>query len=129
MVRAVHEQLLDVGASFGAVAAMLGVVALLWKWPLGPMFRWFRELGRRLNSLSQGGLPVDVAETIAYFASDAQSAVSTTASVAARVMNPAPVTPVAPLEVSMATPSRVAICSASRWVLVACARNSVARVM
>ena len=32
-----------------------------------------RELGRRLNSLSQGGLPVDVAETIAYFASDAQS--------------------------------------------------------
>jgi len=35
-----------------------------------------RELGRRLNSLSQGGLPVDVAETIAYFACDAQSAVS-----------------------------------------------------
>ncbi len=35
-----------------------------------------RELGRRLNSLSQGGLPVDVAETIAYFAADAQSAVS-----------------------------------------------------
>ncbi|HSO65530.1 MAG TPA: 3-oxoacyl-ACP reductase [Ornithinibacter sp.] len=35
-----------------------------------------RELGRRLNSLAQGGLPVDVAETIAHFASDAQSAVS-----------------------------------------------------
>jgi 3-oxoacyl-[acyl-carrier protein] reductase len=35
-----------------------------------------RELGRRLNSLSQGGLPVDVAETIGYFASDAQSTVS-----------------------------------------------------
>ncbi len=35
-----------------------------------------RELGRRLNSLAQGGLPVDVAETIAYFAADAQSAVS-----------------------------------------------------
>jgi len=35
-----------------------------------------RELGRRLNSLSQGGLPVDVAETIAYFASDAQSTVN-----------------------------------------------------
>ncbi|HET7820575.1 MAG TPA: 3-oxoacyl-ACP reductase [Ornithinibacter sp.] len=35
-----------------------------------------RELGRRLNSLSQGGLPVDVAETIAYFASDGQSTVS-----------------------------------------------------
>jgi 3-oxoacyl-[acyl-carrier protein] reductase len=28
-----------------------------------------REAGRRMNSLSQGGLPVDVAETIAWFAS------------------------------------------------------------
>lgn len=28
-----------------------------------------REAGRRMNSMSQGGLPVDVAETIAYFAS------------------------------------------------------------
>ncbi|WP_299445120.1 3-oxoacyl-ACP reductase [uncultured Phycicoccus sp.] len=35
-----------------------------------------REMGRRLNSLAQGGLPVDVAETIAYFAADEQSAVS-----------------------------------------------------
>lgn len=34
-----------------------------------------REVGRRLNSLAQGGLPVDVAETIAYFAADAQAAV------------------------------------------------------
>lgn len=35
-----------------------------------------RELGRRLNSLSQGGLPVDVAETSAYFSADASAAVS-----------------------------------------------------
>ena len=35
-----------------------------------------RELGRRVNSLSQGGLPVDVAETIAYFAQDASAAVN-----------------------------------------------------
>jgi 3-oxoacyl-[acyl-carrier protein] reductase len=35
-----------------------------------------REVGRRLNSLSQGGLPVDVAEVIAWFAGDAQSAVN-----------------------------------------------------
>ncbi|MGB7818956.1 MAG: 3-oxoacyl-ACP reductase [Ornithinibacter sp.] len=35
-----------------------------------------RELGRRLNSLSQGGLPIDVAETISYFAADAQGAVT-----------------------------------------------------
>ncbi|PKW25458.1 3-oxoacyl-ACP reductase [Phycicoccus duodecadis] len=37
-----------------------------------------REIGRRLNSLAQGGLPVDVAETIAFFAADAQAAVSGT---------------------------------------------------
>ena len=35
-----------------------------------------RELGRRLNSLAQGGLPVDVAEAIAFFAADAQGAVN-----------------------------------------------------
>jgi 3-oxoacyl-[acyl-carrier protein] reductase len=35
-----------------------------------------REAGRRLNSMSQGGLPVDVAETIAWFASPASSGLS-----------------------------------------------------
>jgi 3-oxoacyl-[acyl-carrier protein] reductase len=35
-----------------------------------------REAGRRMNSLSQGGLPVDVAETIAWFASPGSSAVN-----------------------------------------------------
>ncbi|MEO8966793.1 MAG: 3-oxoacyl-ACP reductase [Solirubrobacteraceae bacterium] len=35
-----------------------------------------REAGRRLNSLSQGGLPVDVAETIAWFASPASRGVT-----------------------------------------------------
>jgi 3-oxoacyl-[acyl-carrier protein] reductase len=35
-----------------------------------------REVGRRLSSLAQGGLPVDVAETIAYFAADAQATVN-----------------------------------------------------
>jgi 3-oxoacyl-[acyl-carrier protein] reductase len=35
-----------------------------------------REVGRRLNSLSQGGLPVDVAETIAWFASPASTGVN-----------------------------------------------------
>ena len=28
-----------------------------------------REGGRRMNSLAQGGLPIDVAETVAWFAS------------------------------------------------------------
>lgn len=35
-----------------------------------------RELGRRLNSLNQGGLPVDVAEAIAFFAGPQQATVS-----------------------------------------------------
>ncbi len=35
-----------------------------------------REVGRRLNSLFQGGQPVDVAESIAYFASPASNAVT-----------------------------------------------------
>jgi 3-oxoacyl-[acyl-carrier protein] reductase len=39
--------------------------------PFGP-----REAGRRLSSLSQGGLAVDVAETIAWFASPGSTGVS-----------------------------------------------------
>ena len=35
-----------------------------------------REVGRRLNSLYQGGQPVDVAEAIAYFASPASNALT-----------------------------------------------------
>ena len=35
-----------------------------------------RELGRRLNALSQGGLPVDVAESIAWYANPASTAVN-----------------------------------------------------
>jgi 3-oxoacyl-[acyl-carrier protein] reductase len=35
-----------------------------------------REAGRRMNSLAQGGLPIDVAETIAWFASPGSSAVN-----------------------------------------------------
>ncbi|OLT23595.1 3-oxoacyl-ACP reductase [Ornithinimicrobium sp. CNJ-824] len=35
-----------------------------------------REIGRRINSLQQGGRPVDVAETIAWFAQPASAAVT-----------------------------------------------------
>ena len=35
-----------------------------------------RELGRRLSSLQQGGLPVDVAETVAWFSQDANAGVT-----------------------------------------------------
>ncbi|MGH3492065.1 MAG: SDR family oxidoreductase, partial [Sciscionella sp.] len=39
-----------------------------------PLF--IREAGRRMNSMSQGGLPVDVAELIAYFASPGSAGVN-----------------------------------------------------
>jgi len=39
--------------------------------PLG-----IREAGRRMNSMSQGGLPIDVAEAVAWYASPGSSAVS-----------------------------------------------------
>jgi 3-oxoacyl-[acyl-carrier protein] reductase len=35
-----------------------------------------REVGRLLNSLNQGGLPVDVAETIAWLSQDASAGVT-----------------------------------------------------
>jgi 3-oxoacyl-[acyl-carrier protein] reductase len=35
-----------------------------------------REMGRRINSLAQGGLPVDVAETIAWLSQDANAGVT-----------------------------------------------------
>jgi 3-oxoacyl-[acyl-carrier protein] reductase len=35
-----------------------------------------REVGRRLNAMQQGGLPVDVAETIAWYANPASTAVN-----------------------------------------------------
>jgi 3-oxoacyl-[acyl-carrier protein] reductase len=35
-----------------------------------------REVGRRLNAMSQGGLPVDVAETVAWYADPASTAVN-----------------------------------------------------
>jgi 3-oxoacyl-[acyl-carrier protein] reductase len=39
-----------------------------------PLF--IREAGRRMNSMSQGGLPVDVAETIAWYANPASGVVN-----------------------------------------------------
>ncbi|MDA3644654.1 3-oxoacyl-ACP reductase [Saccharopolyspora indica] len=39
-----------------------------------PLF--VREAGRRMNSMSQGGLPVDVAETIAWYANPASAGVN-----------------------------------------------------
>jgi 3-oxoacyl-[acyl-carrier protein] reductase len=35
-----------------------------------------REAGRRMNSLAQGGLPVDVAETVAWLASPGSATIT-----------------------------------------------------
>ncbi|MDF3043920.1 MAG: 3-oxoacyl-ACP reductase [Ornithinibacter sp.] len=68
---ATDELLRRRGITVNAVAPGFIETAMTARIPLAT-----RELGRRLNSLSQGGLPVDVAETIAHFASDRQAAVS-----------------------------------------------------
>ena len=65
------EALISRGISVNAVAPGFIETEMTARIPLAT-----REVGRRLNSLSQGGLPVDVAETIAYFAQDASAAVS-----------------------------------------------------
>ena len=52
----------------------------------------------------------------------------TTASVAANVINPAPVTPEAPFEVSMATPNKVSCWVNVKSILSACATNRAAIV-
>ncbi len=68
---AADEALARRGITVNAVAPGFIETEMTAKIPLAT-----RELGRRLNSLAQGGLPVDVAETIAFFAADAQAAVS-----------------------------------------------------
>jgi 3-oxoacyl-[acyl-carrier protein] reductase len=54
---------LDRGITINAVAPGFIETAMTAAMPLG-----VREAGRRLNSLRQGGLPVDVAETVAWLA-------------------------------------------------------------
>lgn len=61
----------DAGLTVNAVAPGFIETAMTAAMPLGP-----REVGRRINSLQQGGQTVDVAETIAYFAAPASAAVS-----------------------------------------------------
>ncbi|MEV6300111.1 3-oxoacyl-ACP reductase [Actinoplanes sp. NPDC051861] len=59
------------GVTINAVAPGFIETAMTAKMPLG-----LREAGRRLNSMSQGGLPIDVAEAIAWFASPGSSAIT-----------------------------------------------------
>ncbi|GAA0469153.1 3-oxoacyl-ACP reductase [Paractinoplanes deccanensis] len=64
LVQSTAPALLEKGITINAVAPGFIETAMTAKMPL-----MLREAGRRMNSMSQGGLPVDVAETIAWFAS------------------------------------------------------------
>jgi 3-oxoacyl-[acyl-carrier protein] reductase len=71
MINAFAPVYAEKGITINAVAPGFIETAMTAAIPVG-----IREAGRRLNSLSQGGLPVDVAETIAWYASPASGAVS-----------------------------------------------------
>jgi 3-oxoacyl-[acyl-carrier protein] reductase len=62
---------LDHGITINAVAPGFIITAMTAAVPFAT-----REVGQRLNAMSQGGLPVDVAETIAWYASPGSSAVN-----------------------------------------------------
>ncbi|RZS37777.1 3-oxoacyl-[acyl-carrier protein] reductase [Herbihabitans rhizosphaerae] len=71
MVNAYAPILAKQGATINAVAPGFIETKMTAAVPLAT-----REVGRRLNSLSQGGLPIDVAETIAWYANPASTAVN-----------------------------------------------------
>jgi 3-oxoacyl-[acyl-carrier protein] reductase len=71
MVEALAPELAERGATINAVAPGFIETQMTDAMPIG-----VREAGRRMNSMSQGGLPVDVAETIAWFASPASAGVN-----------------------------------------------------
>jgi len=71
MVRATAPLLAAHGGSINAVAPGFIETEMTARVPLV-----LREMGRRLNSLQQGGQPTDVAETIAFLASDAAGGIN-----------------------------------------------------
>ena len=71
MVESMAPELAKRRATINAVAPGFIETKMTAAMPIGP-----REAGRRLSSLSQGGLPVDVAETIAWFASPASTGIN-----------------------------------------------------
>ena len=68
MVQALGAQLADIPATANAVAPGFIETEMTAAMPA-----FTREAGRRLNSMVQGGLPVDVAETISWLASPASA--------------------------------------------------------
>ncbi|MEO6998821.1 MAG: 3-oxoacyl-ACP reductase [Terracoccus sp.] len=71
LVDALSAQLRDRGITVNAVAPGFIETAMTARIPFAT-----REIGRRMNSLQQGGRPVDVAETIAWFAQPGAAAVT-----------------------------------------------------
>ncbi|MBO3737913.1 3-oxoacyl-ACP reductase [Actinoplanes flavus] len=71
MVQSYAPVLLPRGITINAVAPGFIETAMTATMPIG-----LREAGRRLNSMSQGGLPVDVAETIAWLASPGSATIT-----------------------------------------------------
>jgi 3-oxoacyl-[acyl-carrier protein] reductase len=71
LVQSMAPVLAGRGATVNAVAPGFIETPMTARMPVVP-----REAGRRMNSLAQGGLPVDVAETVAWFASPASGGVT-----------------------------------------------------
>ena len=71
MVEALAPVLAKRGATINAVAPGFIETQMTAKMPIA-----IREAGRRMNSMSQGGVPVDVAEAIAWLASPASAGVN-----------------------------------------------------
>ena len=71
MVRATSPLIASRGGTINAVAPGFIETEMTSRIPFA-----VREVARRLNSLQQGGLPSDVAETIAFLASDAAGGIN-----------------------------------------------------
>ena len=70
-VRALAPELAKAGGTINAVAPGFIETQMTAAMPIGT-----REAGRRMNSMNQGGLPVDVAEAVAWLASPGSGAVN-----------------------------------------------------
>jgi 3-oxoacyl-[acyl-carrier protein] reductase len=71
LVSSMTGELASRGITINAVAPGFIETAMTARMPM-----FLREAGRRMNSLAQGGLPIDVAETVAFFASPGSAGVT-----------------------------------------------------
>ena len=70
-IQSLADRVADRGITANVIAPGFMETEMVKTIPLG-----VREAGRRMNSMSQGGLPIDVAETIAWLANPGSNAVS-----------------------------------------------------